>query len=205
MAKERAEKIEKIEKLNELLNPQKFTEYKKDLEAKDKYLKLLETDNIQKDINSIKKQMQEIFLKNFEVKIEKAESKQELIKLIYEFRYYSMIPYSYEELVKDTKELEKDLEKIAKKLLKKAHELKVIEKFSKQEEIDYILLKNIFLVRSINLEEISIKLCKEKDKYYIQIFDDKAFEDKIEMENTQNINKKDLLIRFNKKVKVLKV
>ena len=161
--------------------------------------------NIQKDINSIKKQIQKLFLKNFETKIEKAESKQELIKLIYEFRYYSMIPYSYEELIKDTKELEKDLEKIAKKLLDKSHKLKVIEKFSKQEEIDYILLKNIFLVRSINLEEIAIKLCKEKDKYYIQIFDDKAFEDKIELEDTSNMNKKDLLIRFNKKVKVLKV
>ncbi len=205
MAKEREEKIEKIEKLNELLNPQKFTEYKQELESKEKYLKLLESDNIQKDINSIKKQIQKLFLKNFETKIEKAESKQELIKLIYEFRYYSMIPYSYEELIKDTKELEKDLEKIAKKLLDKSHKLKVIEKFSKQEEIDYILLKNIFLVRSINLEEIAIKLCKEKDKYYIQIFDDKAFEDKIELEDTSNMNKKDLLIRFNKKVKVLKV
>ena len=205
MAKEREEKIEKIEKLNELLNPQKFTEYKQELESKEKYLKLLESDNIQKDINSIKKQIQKLFLKNFETKIEKAESKQELIKLIYEFRYYSMIPYSYEELIKDTKELEKDLEKIAKKLLEKSHKLKVIEKFSKQEEIDYILLKNIFLVRSINLEEIVIKLCKEKDKYYIQIFDDKAFEDKIELEDTSNMNKKDLLIRFNKKVKVLKV
>ena len=205
MAKEREEKIEKIEKLNELLNPQKFTEYKQELESKEKYLKLLESNNIQKDINSIKKQIQKLFLKNFETKIEKAESKQELIKLIYEFRYYSMIPYSYEELIKDTKELEKDLEKIAKKLLEKSHKLKVIEKFSKQEEIDYILLKNIFLVRSINLEEIVIKLCKEKDKYYIQIFDDKAFEDKIELEDTSNMNKKDLLIRFNKKVKVLKV
>lgn len=204
MAKEREEKIEKIEKLNELLNPQKFTEYKQELESKEKYLKLLESDNIQKDINSIKKQMQKLFLENFETKIEKAESKQELTKLIYEFRYYSMIPYSYEELVKDTKELEKDLEKTAKKLLNKAHKLKVIERFSKQEEIDYILLKNIFLVRSINLEEISIKLCKEKDKYYIQIFDDKAFEDKIDIEDASTINKKDLLIRFNKKVKILK-
>lgn len=204
MAKEREEKIEQIEKLNELLNPQRFIKYKKELESREKYLKLLETEDLQKDIISLKRQIQKVFLKCFETKIEKAESKQELVKLIYEFRYYCMLPYDYEKPVKEAKELAKEIEKTGKKLIERAHKLKVIEKFSKQEEIDYKLLKNIFLVRSINLEEISIKLCKEKDRLFIQVFDDKAFENKEELQDVSNVNKRDLLIRFNKKVKVLK-
>lgn len=72
MTDEREEKIEKLEKLNELLNPQKFIEYKKELENKEKYLKLLDTKQPQKEIDKLKLELQKVFLKCFETKIEKA-------------------------------------------------------------------------------------------------------------------------------------
>lgn len=122
--------------------------------------------------------------------------------LIYEFRYYSMLPYDYENKVNEIRELAKEIEEIEKEILKQAHKMKVIEKFSKQEEINYELLKNIFNTRSINLEEIYIKLTKEKDKFFIQVFDGNSLEEKIEMKDGKNINKKDLEIRLNKKVKI---
>jgi len=110
-----------------------------------------------------------------------------------------MLPYNQEHSIYETKELEKEMAQIGKKLLQQAHKMKVIEKFSKQEEVDYELLKGIFHMRSINLEEIYIKLAKEKDKYFIQIFDGNSFEEKTQMQ--QEFNKKDLEIRLNKKVK----
>lgn len=73
---------------------------------------------------------------------------------------------------------------------------------SKKEEIDDEILKNIFNIRAISLEEIYIKLIKEKDKYYIQFFDDDVFEEKLEIKEMGNINKKDLEIKFNKKIKI---
>lgn len=72
MTDEREEKIEQLEKLNELLNPQKFIEYKKELENKEKYLKLLNTKQPQKEIDKLKLELQKVFLKCFETKIEKA-------------------------------------------------------------------------------------------------------------------------------------
>ena len=72
MAEERKKKIEELEKLNELLNPQNFVKYKKELERKERILKVLETENIQKDIDKLKLKLQKIFLKCFENKIEKA-------------------------------------------------------------------------------------------------------------------------------------
>ena len=110
-----------------------------------------------------------------------------------------MLQYSYEQSIYEVKELEEKMKNVCKKLLQQSHKMKVIEKFSKQEEIDYELLKGIFRMRSINLEEIYIKLAKEKDKFYIQMFDEKSFEEKEEMQ--QAFNKKDLEIRLNKKVK----
>ena len=54
MTEEREEKIEELEKLNELLNPQKFVKHKQELEKKEKVLKILESKNIQSDIEKLK-------------------------------------------------------------------------------------------------------------------------------------------------------
>ena len=149
----------------------------------------------------MKLKLQKIFLKCFEEKIEKCDSKSKIMDLIYEFRYYMFIPYDYEKSIYETRELQKEIIATGKKLLEKSHKLKVIERFSKQEDIDYTLLKYIFQTRSINIEEVEIKLIREKDKYFIQVFDGNGTGEKIEMKNPENVNKKELAIRFNKKVK----
>ena len=46
--------------------------------------------------------------------------------------------------------------------------LEMIQKLSKREDLDYELLKKLFSIRSINLEEIEVKLLKEKDGYFVQ-------------------------------------
>ena len=121
---------------------------------------------------------------------------------MYEFRYYLMLPYNYEKMIYETEELSEELEITTKKILAKAHKLKVIERLSKNEDINYELLKNLFRVRSINLEEISVKVLKEKDKFFVQIFDENSLEEKYELKNSQNISKRDLEVRLNKKVKI---
>ena len=69
-------------------------------------------------------------------------------------------------------------------------------------------MKYIFQNRSINLEELQVKLIKEKNKenknikYMIQIFDGNNTEEKVELENSEKLVNKDLAIRFNKKVKI---
>lgn len=124
------------------------------------------------------------------------------MKLIYEFRYYTMLPYDYEKSVGEALELSNEINEIGKKIIKQANNMKVLEKVSKQEEINYEMLKNIFKTKSINLEEINIKLIKEKEKFYIQVFDENSLEEKSELQHVEKINKKDLNIRLNKKVKI---
>ncbi len=121
---------------------------------------------------------------------------------MYELRYYLMLPYNYEKMIYETEELSEELETTTKKILAKAHKLKVIERLSKNEDINYELLKNLFIVRSINLEEISVKVLKEKDKFFVQIFDENSLEEKYELKNSQNISKRNLEIKLNRKVKI---
>ena len=218
MTDERNEKLERIEKLNKMLNPQKFVKYKKELEEKNKYLILADTENVDDKIEKLKLEIQKLFIKCFDIKINKCNSKQEMIKLMYEYRYYLMLPYNTKNNILEEKKLQKEIEDETKKILKKAHKLKVIEEFSKQEEINYELLKVIFQNRNLNIEDIEIKLIRQKEKnisknsngenkniqkeeYYIQVFDGNGIGEKRNLKNSNIMDKKDLAIRFNVKVK----
>ena len=202
MAEERESKIKKIEKLNDLLNPQKFIEYKKVLERKDEKLKLAQIKNLEKEIQKYIIKFQEIFLETFTKKIEKVQSKQEVEDLIYEYRYYNLLQIKDKLEIKDEEKLKEKLKETTKKLLKKAEELKVLNEISKNEEKKFQILKNIFEIRSINLNELYIKIVRENDKYYLQIFDENAFEEKIELDSFEKITKDDIPIKLNKKVKI---
>ena len=202
MSKEREEKLEALEKLNSLLNPKKFVAYKKEMEQKEEYLKLLETKDLEKEIENMLIKLQKLFLKCYKSIIEKIENKNQVIDAIYEFRYYSLLPFNDEINISEAKEMEKELKEIRRLLLNKAQSLKVIIISAKDKGIDEEILKHIFTIRAIALEEIYIKLTKEKDKIYIQLFDEDAYEEKIEMHHFNNINKKDLEIKLNKKIKV---
>lgn len=201
MIKERDEKIKKIEKLNELLKPKKFIKYKKELEKKQEYLKLVETKNIEDAIDKSLINLQKSFLACFLIKVQKAKTNKEVLSLIYEFRYYLLLPFTNKQNIEEIPELKNKIEKVLQELLKKSHELKVIDLISKDENIDYEVLKNIFHLRIINLEDLYIKIIKEKEKFFIQLFDENVYEEKIEL-NINNFNKKDLEIKFNKKVKI---
>lgn len=202
MEEEREKYIEKIECLDKLLNPKEYLKYRRELEKKEKYVVLLNKDNLDEEIDKLIIDFQKQFLKSYELKAKRVETKQEVIKMIYEFRYYCMIPYDQERYIHQIKDIEKIIERIQKLLIQKAGELKAINIFSKQDKINYDMLKNIFNTRIINLEELCIKVTKEKDKFFVQLFDENVFEEKNEFGDINNVKTKDLEIRMNKKVNI---
>ena len=202
MQEERNEKLEELEKLNGLLNPKKFVSYKKEMEQKYDLLKLVEVKKLDKEIENTLVKLQKIFLRCYQIKLKEMDEKSEIMDCIYEFRYYHLLPFTSEINVSEVKEIQKELQETRRRLLDKAQELKVITVTSKNKEIDEEILKNIFTIRMITLENVYIKLIKEKEKIYIQLFDEEVFEEKIELKDFGNMNKKDLEIKMNKKIKV---
>ena len=87
-------------------------------------------------------------------------------------------------------------------MIEKAYELKALEEISKNEDVNYKIIKKVFDTRSINLEELYIKIIKEKEKYFLQTFDEKLAEEKIELETLEMINKKELALKIGKKIKI---
>lgn len=202
MIKEREEKIDELEKINELMNPKKFIKYKKEYEEKSKYLKIAKTKDIQQDIEKNIKGLQKEFLKCFASKINKVETKQDCLKEIYNFRYYNLLPYNKEINIYEVDEIKKEIREVQEKLISKAKELKLIVQVSKNESINYEILKNIFQMRTIILEDLNFKLTKEKEGDFVQFFDENTSESKIKLTNIENITKKDLEVKLNKKIKV---
>lgn len=198
MVDEKDEYFKKIEELNEMINPQNFIKYKKSLEEKYKYLKILDIEDKEKEIDNLKIRLQKIFLECLKTQINKAETKQEIEKIIYDYRYYLMLQYNIQNNIYNEKILQSKIKKISNLIINKATELNAINKLSNNKETNYEILEKIFQVRIINLEDAYLKITKEKDKYFVQIFDENIFEEKIEISKP-----KDLEIKLNKKEKII--
>ena len=197
MEEEKQEKIKKLEEINEQLKPQNFVEYKNKLEEKEKYLKLIDIEDKDKELEELKIEFQKVFLKMLETDIKKVETKQEIEKIIYDFRYYCLLQFDNQTKIKDVKELKKAIGQIIKKIIDKAIEYKTIEKISEDENTNYEILKNIFNVRIIRLEDAYLKITKEKERYFLQIFDENIFEEKISIQKPEKLE-----IKLNKKISI---
>ena len=198
MEKEREEYFKELEELNIIINPHKFVKYKKELEEKNKYLKMLDIENKEEELEKLKIKLQKIFLDIMKININKAQTKQEIENIIYNFRYYLLLPYDNKESIQNVKKLEKSIKEITELIIDKAIELKAMQKISNDKNTNYSILKNLFNVRIIKLEDAYLKISKEKEVYCLQIFDENIFEDKIEISKP-----KDLEIKLNKKISIM--
>ena len=194
MIQEKEEKMKKLEELNEILKPQNFIKYQKKIEEKHKYLIVLDAKDKNKKLNDLKMDFQKLFLKMLELNIKKAETKQEVEKIIYDFRYYSLLQYDFNTKVKDVDKLKELMNEVSNMIIDKAIEYKVFEKVSNDKETNFRILKNIFSVRIIKLEDAYLKITKEKDKFFLKIFDENIFEEKIEIQQPKKLE-----IKLNKK------
>ena len=106
-----------------------------------------------------------------------------------------LLPYDTISNVAKIEKLKDDISSVTKLILEKAVELKAIEKISSDEVTNYEVLKNIFYVRIIKLEDAYLKITKEKDKYFLQIFDENIFQEKVQIPKPEGLE-----IKLNKKM-----
>ena len=180
----RSKLLNEISEYNYLLNPMNYMKEKKKLEDEKVRLDIKRTTKKQKE--ELIAEFIEIFLKCFNIKIKGNIEQEEIVKLIYQFRYFMCLPYDLESNVKDIKKFEEDIEKTEKLLAQKAIDNKVINK------IPFEVMQHILKTRIIVLEELYYKVEQEEEKYYVQIFDENITEEKFEIKSVgkSKINKK---------------
>lgn len=202
MVKEREDCYLELENCNENINPQKFVKNKYEVIEKLERLELLQGENLEKNIQELLVELQIYFMSFMNERVRKSDNRNEIIDLIFEIRYYEQLPINQNEEIKNIKNLNKYLDKLKNNLIQKACDEKIIYRFNEDNEINNMILNSIFDIRIINLEKIFLKIIKEKEDIYIQLFDEDIFEEKIKIENIDENVKRELIFKFNKKIKL---
>ena len=179
--------LNEIEEDNYLLNPTNYLEEKNKVVEQKELLELVKFNQEQKEELLI--EFEKIFLQCFRMKIKNTEEPEEIVKLIYKFRYFMLLPFNLEKNIKDVQQLDKEIQETEKKLVKKAVDKKVITNVPDE------VMRHVFETRIIVLEELYYKITTEFEKYYVQIFDENISEEKFEIIPTEKI-------KINKKIKI---
>lgn len=200
MQREREKILNKIEECNRKIEPKTYLETKNKLQKDYNILKNIKFEgdnNLYKYID----ELQEIFIKDIlEKKIKNSNTRNELTDCMYEIRYYVFLPYTKEKKIKEIDKFKEHIDNAKELLIDKLYENKIINTISTNEKNDIRIVKNIFDLKIINMEYIYIEIKKEKDKYIINIFDEKeTLEQQFEMD--LEFNKKDK-IKLNRKIKL---
>ena len=176
--------LNEIEENNYLLKPINYVKEKNKLIKQKEKLEVINYDEMQK--KDILIEFEKLFLDGFYLNIKEQLEPNDIIKFIYEFRYFLLIPFDYQKEIKDVEELKDSIMKVERKLMKLAIEKKVIV------NLPFEVMEHVFRTRIVILEELYYKISTEFEKYYVQIFDENISEEKfeIQLKEKSKINKK---------------
>ena len=184
---QKQEVLEQIEKNNYLLNPSNYLEEKNKLVEQIQHYKLVELTQEQEE--EILIEFIENLLKCFNILIKNTKDEEEILQMIYQFRYFMLLPFNMKKCIKDIDKLQKSITNTEKKLAEKAIKKKVIT------DIPFEIMRHLFETRIIILEDLYYKITSKNDKYYVQIFDENISEEKFEIKLSEKT-------KLNKKIKI---
>ena len=198
LEKERENLLCKIKELNKNIKPEKYVKQKEILEYAEKNLQEA-LEKPEEEWIETKIEFQKKFLKILTLQLQKIETKKEILEFIYVFRYYLLIPVNEESSIKDRKEIQKEIDNIVYIIVKKACAMKVMNTIHEDVKINSEILKSVFLVKVIDLEDIEIELKKENETVQVKICEQEAIDNVREIEIEPEENYK---LKYNKKMKV---
>ena len=181
------ELLSNIEEINNNLKPNNFIELKDNIYIEKNLFETIYYTKEEEEKLYI--EFEKIFLKCFRKIIQEA-NEYNLVKLIYKFRYYMLLPFDETKNIKNVDSLENETIEIEKELMKQAKKYKIISN-----NVPFEVWTHIFETRIIELDQLYYKIFLEYDKKYVQIFDEKISEEKYLINNIEK-NK------VNKKVKI---
>ena len=200
IAEERNQIMDKLKKYNDLMNPKNINIEKNKLNKKLRYRKLVEVNNLEEEIYNYIILLQKMTLKCLRNKIKKCTDKNELLNIMNQVRYLSFVPIKVKQNIGETKELIKSLNIIKKEIYQKANDLKMINIILENEKLNLAIFNHIFATKIISLEDISYKIAKTKQEWYVQFFDEGITDETFKIE--LDLKTGDTKIKLNKKVKL---
>lgn len=205
LTKQRKKVIAKMEEQSKILEPAYYVEVKTKLEEQLELLSNIELEEQEqtKRIIEYSIELEKVVMNCFKIRInqieqlEKSQKREEIIKLIYRFRYYRYLYLENETYIGETTKLEQVRTDIKKMLLQKAEEAKCVSKITTGEK-ELEIFNILFETRIINLENIVLEF-HEGENIETTIYDGDVLEKTISLP----IKKQDLNVKLDKRIRLL--
>ena len=197
LEEERANLLEKIKEANDLIDPKKYVIRKSSVEKDYNFFKNLKIDGIDsgKLINLCK-----YVLKTFRIRVQKAQTREELLKLVYEVRYFRELNWNNEKKLKEIKELSVSFYKVMIKLIKKLINFKWADTICTIPKVNLKTLVNIFNSKIIDLDNLIVETEYVNNGIKIRYYDTNVLENEFIIELKESVDFKKL--KLKKKIKV---
>ena len=177
--KERKELLNQMQEYNRMIGPKEFVKEKQKIEEEVQFLKQVFDPKKEKEGYI---ELCQIFLQCVEKSILPLEDRSNIISWLYKIRYYHFLPMNQTDTLKDIESLKESFKVVIKLLIKKAYSCKLLDEFTEQEDLTYMVLKEIFSTKLINLDHIYIECMYEKPKLTIQYYDTDVLEFTVQIE-----------------------
>ena len=162
---ERQKYLDEINEASYVLKPTNFLKKVNELKS---------FEEIYKDKSSKEEcllELQKRFIMFLEKKLSKIDTKEDIMKMFYIYRYYRFMSFSKEKLVKDVEELNDDMDSLCRRLITKACKLGFVKILSMDIKENFKIIKDILDTKIIKLEDIKFKAYEYNEDKKIIIFD----------------------------------
>ena len=191
---ERNKKVRELESLELLLKPD-YYQKKKEL-LKRSY----ELYSCKQSLDEVIIENQKNFLLFVEKRLSKMKTRDEILDVLYELRYYKTLRISKKVAIKDIEELNAYIDKIMKKAITMLCKIGAIKIISMDINLNFEIIKYALDTKIIELEKIKLYFDEDEKGLLIRVFD----KDIIEKQGRKkvDISKKTLEVKFRRKVKL---
>lgn len=144
--------------------------------------------------------LQKEFLHFIDKRLSQMKTRDEIIDVLYELRYYRQLRIDKNYIVCEIEELEKIIDKIMKKAITSLCKLGAMKIISMDINLNYEIIKYALTTKIIELEQIKISIEKEDESIIIRVFD----KDVIEKQGRKQlkVSKETFEIKPNRKIKL---
>ena len=192
--KERDRYMQEISEISFLLIPSNF------IKEKNLLMETTEVYNCRENLDDVFIKLQKQFLYFIDRKLSKMKTRDEIIDIIYQLRYYSRLKVGKIGTILDVEEINEYFDKVLKKAITSMCKIGAIKIISMDINLNFEIIKYALDTKIINLEETKISLDTDDDGIIIKVFDKDVFEKqgKKKIEVVKNI----LEVKKNRKIKI---
>ncbi len=191
---EREKYLKEITQIDYILKPANFLQEKKSIEETLEFYKCKE------GFDKVLIELQKEFLNFIYKKLSKMKTRDEIIDILYELRYYRKLKISKDVYISDIEELDIFIDKILKKAITMLCKNGAIKIISMDINLNFEIIKYALDTKIIELEEIKLSFKTDKEGLIIKVYDKDVFEKqgrkKIKLTN------KTLEVRESRKIKL---